>query len=129
MVQSYEHVSREELLAWVRTHAPDLRIGFRLVEGQRRVFARFSWNGEFITLESGDDLEIARALFAQVRALLGDPITNVRAPGELEQQIIEARRVGDVEMAKQLTAELVSTRTGGANRPKIIPSRRERTSL
>lgn len=126
--ENYENVSREELLAWVRSWAPDLRIGYRLIDGQRHVFARFTWNGEHVDLESDDDLAIARALFARVRALLGDPLLpNTREPGELEQQIIEARKMGDVETAKMLTAELVSLRTGNPNRPRIIPHRRERT--
>ena len=105
---------REPLLAFVREHAPDLRIGRSVdEEGLRWSHALFTLYGEQHELQvSGDDADerIAMACADRVRACMGlgplEPVFNETRVG-LEQAIIRASLAGNAEQEAALTHELL----------------------
>lgn len=103
--------SREALLSWARTVAPDLRIGHATIDDHRACFARFTFAGEDHELEAlsdNPDNEIALLVAEALRSLLGMPPLN--APDRavaLEQSIVRADLAGDNDARNALTRELL----------------------
>lgn len=97
-------VGRNVLLAWVREHAPDLRIGYTQdEEGQRRAHARMTLGEEVVELEADDDLEIARVCYSAVRRHLGlDSLQRGKDDRTRQLEILEAALAQDPLEAKRL---------------------------
>ena len=105
--------SRDAMLVWIRSHAPDLRIArFVKPDGQRACAARFTYRGEVFEYESDTappEDEIVRACFAALRHAMGLPNpSDVVRRRELEKQIVEATRTGNAQLVASLTQELVT---------------------
>lgn len=103
---------REPLLAWVREHAPDLRILRALDDGVRCLGARFTYAGEVHELEArGDnaDEDIALKCAGRLRELMMlPPLESDRGTRvDLEQQIVAAHLAGRTEEAEAITRQML----------------------
>jgi hypothetical protein len=116
--------ARAELLAWVRSNAPDLRIGKAMVDGARMCFCRFTVAGQIVELEaSGDDPDeqiVKDAAEAMAAALGIDPILTQPRSRVLERQVMAAVAAGQTEQADALTRELTMT---NAQAPRALNGR------
>jgi len=107
--------SRESLLAFVRAHAPDIRIRkARLEDGRRACWARFTFRGEQLDVEAvevegldPDDAIVRRCAYLLYRRLGIRTWIEAQRGDALEQEIVNARARGNGELADRLGLELV----------------------
>lgn len=110
-----ERPSRETLLVWVRSNAPDLRLRrARLADGRLACRADFTFGGEAIVVEAVESEGIADASDEIVRRCawlmyrrLGLPVKlEDDRRRQLEMAIVDAERAGQSDVAASLGREL-----------------------
>lgn len=108
--------SRGVLLEWLRAFAPDLRLGYALVDGQRRAFARFTFAGQLHELESTDDDAIVRDAVERIRAVLElSPLTVPARRDVEERDIVVMALRGHTDQADALGRALVMKNAAAPN--------------
>lgn len=119
---------REDLLAWIRAHAPDLRIRReRLENGKHACAARMTFRGEEILVEAVESDELPDADDAIVRRCawliyrrLGMPVALPEVERRRrEVEILQAKLRGDDATADKLARELAETNEGLSTRQPV----------
>lgn len=132
------HPARGELLHFLRSHAPDLRIRKKLLEdGRRACRGDFTFHGEELVVEAveaegldPDDAVVRRCALLLYRRLGVLMPIDARQGDALERQILTATANGNTELADRLGLELVlfnegRRRPAAAQQPAVIRSRLE----
>jgi hypothetical protein len=100
----------------VRSWLPDLRIGHALVDGRRRSFASFRWDGERVELEAdgADDLAIVLEVANGLREQLGlAPVGSPARRDEDERAIMAAAARGNDAEVLALTQAYAARNAAG----------------
>lgn len=114
--------SRDALIAWARHNCPDLRLGYAIVDGQRRCFAAWTFGCLEYEREAGDEEVLAREIVTAIARLLGLPVQLDRdETRKLEFEIADAARAGNAAAADQLGRELVMRNEGLV--PQVVRNR------
>lgn len=116
-----EVVSRDALLVWVRSMAPDLRIRVQRLDGGRRAAtADFTFRGEELNAEAvespefpdPDDVIVRRCAWLLRRRLGIHTGLDVSERRQLEREVIDAKVRGDDATADKLALRLVLMNEG-----------------
>lgn len=117
--------SREALVGWVRANAPDLRIGYAIIDEQRRAFARFTFAGVAYDRGADDEDALAREIATVMARLLRVPVRLDRGDTlALERQVLEAAATGNTDAADTLGRQLAMRNAGAV--PTRIHNRFQR---
>lgn len=114
--------SRDALIAWARHNCPDLRLGYAIVDGQRRCFAAWTFGGLEYEREADDEETLAREIVTALARLMRLPVQLDRdETTALEREIVDAARSGNAAVAEQLGRELVLRNEGLV--PQVVRAR------
>jgi len=107
--------TRASLLDWLRSVAPDLRIGKAVIDGERVCFAKFTVNGvehELSAPGDDDDDAIVRVAVDAARESMGmPPLIGTPRLVQLEQDIVRASLDGDDSARDALVRQLFAARS------------------
>jgi DNA-binding GntR family transcriptional regulator len=114
--------SPEALKHWARERAPDLRVVYAIVDGDRRAAARWTFAGDVYEYGGANldelMLEVASAIAQLLRIRTAK---DLRQRAEIERAIVEAEAAGNPEAAAELGRQLVLKNAGVT--PTRIPLR------